>query len=443
MAGSVFDSQLLAKLFPTGEAGRLFSDTADVRAMMLVEGTLAKIQGQMGIIPEISAAAIHRASLELQIDPGGLAEKTGVNGVSVPALVAEFRKLMEAPEHSQYLHFGATSQDIMDTGLMLRLRQYLSLIEANLKTHLSQLATLSELHQKTVFVARTYAQDATVTSFGAIVASWGNALCDSLSELDAVKSSSLWVSLSGAAGTGAAFGPKVTELRANFASALGLNDPERSWHSDRSAILRIVTWLTRLSNSLAKMAEDLLVFSQSSLNTVSIGQGGGSSTMPQKQNPVLQSAILALNTQVNGLSATMTAAAHPKESRDGSAWFIEWMSLPQLCLSVASMLEHSLSISASLNLNEAKVAAQLENTQGMIYAEALSFALAGIMPRPEAQDAVKALCKTCLSDGRDLLIAAKGEWPELDHSTLTATSLMGEAPHFAMAFSKKARSIVG
>ena len=146
MAASVFDSPLYAQLFPTGEAGRLFSDSAAVRAMLLVEGALAKAQGGLGVIPEMSAAAIHRATLEVQIDPGALAASTGQNGVSVPGLVAAFRDEMKAPEHSQYVHWGATSQDIMDTGLMLRLRQALALAEADLIEIIKTLGAAAQEH---------------------------------------------------------------------------------------------------------------------------------------------------------------------------------------------------------------------------------------------------------------------------------------------------------
>ena len=132
MAASVFASALYGGLFPTGEVGRLWSDAAEVRAMLLVEGALARAQGSLGVIPEISGAFIHRAAMEVQIDPAGLAGATGRNGVAVPALVAAFRKAMEAPEHANYVHWGATRQDIIDTGLMLRLRQTLAALEARL-----------------------------------------------------------------------------------------------------------------------------------------------------------------------------------------------------------------------------------------------------------------------------------------------------------------------
>ena len=155
MSASVFDSPLYAKLFATGETGRLFSDTAAIRAMLLVEGALARVQGAAGIIPEISAAAIHRATLEIQVDPGAIAASTGENGVCVPGLVAAFRAEMQAPEHAQYLHWGATSQDIIDTGLMLRLRQALALAEADLRAVLAALAAAAEAHAETPMAART------------------------------------------------------------------------------------------------------------------------------------------------------------------------------------------------------------------------------------------------------------------------------------------------
>ena len=155
MSATLFGSQLYGKLVPTGEVARLFTDSAEIRAMLIVLGALAKAEGAAGIIPEISAKAIHRASLELQVDPGGLAEATGANGVPVPALVAAFRDLMQAPEHAQYIHWGATSQDIMDTGLMLRLRQVLSHYEAGLDRVLTRLADLAEVHAELPMAART------------------------------------------------------------------------------------------------------------------------------------------------------------------------------------------------------------------------------------------------------------------------------------------------
>ncbi|NCV28612.1 MAG: adenylosuccinate lyase family protein [Rhodobacteraceae bacterium] len=416
MAASLFDSPNYAKLFPVGDAGRLFTDTAEVRAMMLVEGTLAILQGKAGTIPEISAQAIHRASLELQIDPAGLSDATGQNGVSVPGLVAEFRKLMQAPEHAQYLHFGATSQDITDTALMLRLRQLLGLQESALKSMIAHLRKLATDHAETPMVARTYGQSATLTSFGATVASWGHPLIDLLDEMENLRASTLWVSLAGAAGTASALGDDPTGLRAELAAALGLQDPKRNWHNDRSPIQRIAAWQTRLNQALGKFAQDILIHSQSTLKTVQIGATGGSSTMPQKENPVQASTIVALANQAVGLQTTLTLAAQHKEA-----------------LTIAN------DISAAVSPNQTALSAQITATNEMIHAEALSFELAKTIPRPEAQAAVKQLCQEALATGSNLIALAQTQYPSIDAALFGSAHQMGTAPEQAHAFAERAK----
>ena len=274
MAGSVFTSALYGDLFSTADVGRLFTDSAELRAMLLVEGTLAQVQGSLGIIPADSAAAIRRASLEIQLDPGALRKPTGQNGVSVPGLVAAFRSEMQAPEHAQFVHWGATSQDIIDTGLMLRLRQALVLVEADLRDWVQTLATLAETHAHTPMPARTYGQHATPTSFGAVVASWGQPVLDLLNEMETLRASCLFVSLSGAAGTSSALGATAPQQRADLATALGLGDPERSWHTDRTPVLRIADWMTRVTLALAKLGEDTTELVQTGIAELELGGAG-------------------------------------------------------------------------------------------------------------------------------------------------------------------------
>ena len=437
MAGSVFDSPLHAKLFPAGDMGRLFTDTAEVRAMMLVEGSLAKVQGTLGIIPEISAAAIHRASLELQIDPSGLGTATGQNGVSIPGLVAEFRKLMQAPEHAQYLHFGATSQDITDTALMLRLRQLLALQENGLKTLVRDLATLAQDHATTPMVARTYGQSATLTSFGATVAVWGHMLADLMDALPALRDDVLWVSLSGAAGTGSVLGPNPDEVRQHLAAAVGLRDPKRSWHADRGPILRLAAWQTQLAAALGKIAQDVWIMTQSGMKTVTLGAKGGSSTMPQKENPVQPSAIIALANMASGLNATLTQAAQHREARDGAAWFTEWMALPQLCLTAGSALTISGTMIEGLAPNTDAMAVQIAETHDMIMAEAVTFALAKTMPRPDAAALLKEAVQQAMSQGTGLLKIVQSRFPDLDMTQFEPQHQLGAAPNLARGFADR------
>lgn len=441
MAGSVFDSALYGKLFPTGEVGRLFTDTAEIRAMLLVEGALAKAQGALGVIPEISAAAISRAAMEVQIDPGVLANATGTNGVSVPALVAAFREEMKAPEHAQYLHWGATSQDISDTGLMLRLRQALMLVEDDLYNILRAMADLAETHADLPMPARTYGQHATPTSFGAVIAGWGAPLLGLVDELPYLREQCLLVSLSGAAGTASALGEHAPATRAKMANALGLGDPDRSWHSDRTPILRIADWFARVSLALGKFGEDATELVQSGISEINLGGAGASSTMPQKQNPVGPSVLVALARQSAGLLGVLHGAAMPRHQRDGAAWFTEWMCLPQIVLGSASSIQTALTLSQSMTPQPTTMWAALEGQLDMIHAEALSFALAASMPRPDAQAAVKALCRAAQDNQTPLRRLVVHEYPDLDVATLFDPAYqMGHAPAEARKFAKAVHS---
>lgn len=441
MAASLFDSPLYAHLFPTGETGRLFSDSAALRAMLLVEGALAKVQGAQGIIPEISAAAIHRATMEIQIDPGAIGRPTGENGVCVPGLVAAFREEMQAPEHAQYVHWGATSQDIIDTGLMLRLRQSLLLAEADLREVIAALAAQATAHAATPLPARTYGQFATPTSWGAVMAEWGNPLIDALQALEALREGALWVSLSGAAGTASALGPQAAETRAKLAQALGLHDPGRSWHTDRGPLLRIVAWQGQVMAALAHMGQSLIGLSGSGIEEVTLGQAGASSTMPQKQNPVGPSALVALNHHFAGLRASLQAAGAHQHQRDGAAWFTEWLVLPQLCLGLAAALSHAKTLAAGVAPRPVQMHEALDGGLGLIHAEALSFALAEILPRPEAQRVTKALCLEAREKQVPLAKIARADYPDLPEDLFDPAAQMGRATADAKGFAARAKAL--
>jgi len=443
MAGSVFDSALYGRLFPTGEAGRLFTDSAEIRAMLLVEGALAEAQGARGIIPELSARAIKRAAMEVLLDPAAMAEATGENGVSVPALVAAFRAAMNAPEHAQFVHWGATSQDILDTGLMLRLRQALSLVEADLRQILGALADLADRHADLPMAARTFGQHATPISFGAVAAAWGHPLLGLLDQLGPLRRDCLLVSLSGATGTASELGPDAPALRADLAAALGLTNPERGWHTDRTPILRIADWFCRLTLALGKLGEDAVAMTATGIGELVLGGAGSSSTMPQKRNPVGPSVLIALARQSAALMSSLHSAAMPRHQREGGAWFTEWMSLPQVVLCAASSTQTAHRLVDGLAPQPKAMAAALTGGQGMIHAEALSFALTELMPRPEAQKAVKALCAEAMDENRELKDLAARDFPALDVAAIfDPARQMGHAPDEARAFAAAARARV-
>ena len=444
MPASPLDSAIYRRLFSDDEGAQLFTDSAELRAMMLVEGALARVQGEMGLIPELSARAIHRASLELQLDPGGLAVETGESAVVVPALVQAFRAAMQAPEHAQYLHWGATSQDISDTGLILRLRQVIGLQETRITEVLRCLAALAEAHAALPMAGRTWGQAATPTSFGAVAAGWGMPLVHLLEELGPLRERLLVVSLSGAAGTLSAMGPRGAEVRAGLAQALGRSDPGRSWHSTRDAIAAYSAWMTRAAASLGKMGEDLILMTQSDSREMRLQSSGGSSTMPQKRNPVQPTLLAAIARQSIGLDAIMQGAVIHRQQRDGVAWFTEWMSLPQICMLSLRALAAASEMLRGLDPDPARMLAGIDDGRGLIHAEALSFALTEYMPRPEAQMQVKALCGEVQAGRGSLRELAGRKWSEADLARVFDPSAqMGSAPAEARAFARDILSRFG
>ena len=436
MPASLASSAIYGALFNDPETAQLFSDSAEVRALMLVEGSLAQVQGALGVIPSDAGAFLHRASLELQIDPAGFAAETATNGVPIPALVAGFRKAAQAPEHCHWLHWGATSQDIMDTGLALRLKRLLSIWQARLVTLARALGQLAADHADLPMAARTYGQAATPSSFGAVVASWGHPVLRHHKRLLALGPDLALVSLSGAAGTLSAMGDQGPQVRAGLAAALGLNDPGHSWHSERDSIAAFAAWMANLTASLGKMGEDLILLTQSGIGEVTIAGAGGSSTMPQKQNPVGPSVLVALARHTAGLAATMQGAALHRQQRDGAAWFTEWLTLPQLCISTGRAMTLAIDLAGQLTPNPAAMAAGLAADGGLIMAEALTFALSAHMPRPEAAAAVKDLASQVRADQGDLSGLARARWPDL----LVAPGL-GTAPDEARAFAAIASAL--
>lgn len=442
MPASPLDSALYRGLLGDDETARLFTDSAELRAMLLVEGALAQAQGALGLIPKESAAFLHRACHEVQIDPAALAERIAKDAVPVPALVDATRKALEAPAHAQYLHWGATSQDIIDTGLILRLRQTLTIHEARLVALTKALGVLAKAHSTTPMAARTYGQAATPTSFGAVVASWGAPLLRHLQRLEELRPRLLVVSLSGASGTLSAMGPEGAAVRAELARALGLGDPGASWHSQRDRITELAGWMTGLTTSLGKMGEDLILLTQTGIEEVALGQGGGSSTMPQKQNPVAPSVLVALARQAAALNAGLQGANVHALQRDATAWVTEWMALPQLVIGTGAALVRAASLAATLDPDAARMRAALEGGLGLVHAEALSFALARQMPRPEAQAAVKALTREARESLTPLPELAARDWPGTDWSALlSAEGQLGCAPAEARAFAAAAEAL--
>lgn len=395
MSVSPFDSVWAAAHLGDVETAALFSDEAEIAAMVRVEAALARVQGRLGIIPATAAEAISRALEQVSIEPGALAEGTAQSGIPVPALVSALRRVVGGEagaaggdDASQFIHWGATTQDIVDTGLVLRLRDLCDMLGARLEGVIAALAASARAHRDLPMAARTWGQPATPTTFGLRVAGWLAPLLRHRARLAGLRPRLLVVACGGASGTMAAMGARGPQVEAALAADLGLGVAPKPWHAERDGIAELGGWLSLVTGSLGKTGADLKLMAAA--GTARAGSAGGSSTMPQKQNPVGAEALIALARHNAAQLAALHGALVHAEERDAGAWTAEWLSLPPMAVATGAALRHARQLAETLSPDPAAMRSEIEATRGTILAEAAQFALAEHMPRPEAQALVKA-----------------------------------------------------
>ncbi len=417
MAVSPFDSAVWSGFWGDPEIGALFSDAAEIRAMLSFEAALARVEGRLGIIPAESAVAISEAAGTAAIEPGELADGVASAGLPVPALVAALRRRLGA-EHAAWVHWGATSQDVMDTGLTFRLAEVLSVLDGRLAGLVDALAAQAARHRDTVIAARTRGQIAQPTTLGAKIAVWTMPLLHHRSRLRDLRPRVLRVSQAGAAGTNAALGGRGRAVMAGVAAELGLGVAEVPWHAARDGIAEAGGWLALVTGSLGKIGQDLLQLGASEVGEVTAGAGGGSSTMPNKANPVAADALVTLaRLNAHAVGALQDAMVTTQE-RDGAAWGLEWFALPQMCAAAGAAMRHARVLAEGLAAHPERIAATFAEDRGMMLAEAAVFALAETMPRPEAQKLLYEAVKAVRSDGGTLAEALATRVPGRDWANL-------------------------
>ena len=404
---------IFGALLADAEVAACLGDAAQARAMVRVEAVLAVVQGRLGVIDAVAAEAIAEALAGFGPDLADLARGTASAGVPVPALVAQLRKTVGGPA-STFVHWGATSQDVVDTALMLQFRDVLDVLERRLAGLIDDLARLADMHRGTVTVARTRFQQALPTTFGLKVAGWLAPLLRQRDRLAELRPRLLAVQFGGAAGNLAALGDRGVEVMEALAAELGLACPAVPWHNQRDNLGELASWLALLTGSLGKLGQDVLLMAQNELGEVREAAGGGSSTMPQKSNPVRAEALVALARRNATLVAGMHQAALHAFERDGAAWQLEWATLPDMASTAGAALAHAGGLATTMVVDTGRMRAVLDGTRGLLLAEAASFALAEHMPRAEAQGLVKDACREAmLASGRDMVdaLAARSDAP--------------------------------
>lgn len=346
MAVSVFDHPILSGLFGDDETAAQFTAEADIAAMLRFEEALARAQAEVGTIEAEAAEAIVSACGRLVADRNELRAATGRDGVVVPELVRQLRAAVGEP-HAAAVHFGATSQDVIDTGLVLRLKPVLALDRDRLERLVAALNDLGERHGATPLTGRTRMQAAIGMSVADRLRSWRDPLVRRLADLPIVEETVLVVQYGGAVGTLDKLGQDGQAVRRKLAHLLGLHAAE-AWHSERDRLARLAGWLSLLTGSLGKMGQDVALMAQNGIDEIELSDTGGSSAMAHKRNPVKAEALITLaRFNAAQLSAMHQALIHEQE-RSGAAWALEWAVLPQMAMAASAALRLALELVATV-----------------------------------------------------------------------------------------------
>jgi 3-carboxy-cis,cis-muconate cycloisomerase len=399
--------ELLDHLFRSDDVEKIFSDRACLQGMLDFEAALARAEARIGVIPSSPAAAIATKCTAELFDVAAVSHGAKLAGnIAIPlvkaltALVAQSDK-----EAARYVHWGATSQDVIDTGCVLQLRQALKLIAADLDHLAGGLAELATRHRSTIVVGRTWMQQALPTTFGLIAAGWLDAVNRHRGRLRETERRVAVLQFGGAVGTLAALGSRGQELAKLLAEELQLGLPDVPWHSHRDRMAEVATTLGLCVGTLGKIARDISLHAQTEIGELFEpgGEGrGGSSTMPHKRNPVTSAVVLSAATRVPGLVSTMLSAMVQEEERGLGGWHAEWETLPEIVRLTAGALHQMAEIALHLEIDAARMRQNLETTQGLIYAEAVTMALGEKMGRSAAHQVVEAACGRAQKDKRHL-----------------------------------------
>ncbi|MBS8273051.1 3-carboxy-cis,cis-muconate cycloisomerase [Thalassospira tepidiphila] len=388
MSVSPFDSALLGDLFSDPEFAALFDDRAQIASMLLFESALAAAEARAGLIPQQSAVRIADVCRDFEPDPATLAGPTARAGVPVPALIKALKAEIGG-EDARYVHFGATSQDVVDTALVLQLRDAIAIIRRRIRKLAKALSVHADTHRKTVMIGRTRSQQAVPTTFGLKAAGWLAPLVRIDHRIESLSSDLLRISFGGAAGTLASIGGKAADVESNLSEELDLPLADMPWHAQRDVLVDFASQLTALTGALGKMGQDLVLLAQSEIAEVQPGKGGGSSTMPHKSNPVQAETLVTLARFNAGLLGTFAQAQLHDHERSGASWLLEWLTLPQIITATGAALAQAVDMVPDLKINAGRMAENLELSRGAMLAEAATFALADHLGRDAADKLVK------------------------------------------------------
>jgi 3-carboxy-cis,cis-muconate cycloisomerase len=404
------DSPILGTLYGSDAMRAVFDERAYFQCMLDVEAALARVQARVGIIPAEAAEAITQAARVENLDTAELAASARNVGYPVVGLVAGLSRA--AGSAGGWTHWGATTQDIMDTATVLQMRKGLTLVRGELLAMVRALAGQAETHRHTVMAGRTHLQQALPITLGLKCAVWAQPLIGHVQRLDALRPRVELVSFAGAAGTLASLGEDGIAVMEGLAAELGLSAPAAPWHVGRDGFAEAVGLLGLICGSLAKLATDIILLAQTEVGEVAepyVAGRGSSSTMPQKRNPIASEYILAAARTVHALVPVMLGAMAADHERATGPWQAELLALPQSFVLTHGALQHARAIAEGMVVDAVRMRHNLDLTGGLIVSEAVMMGLAPHLGRGEAHHVVKHACDTALAERIPLAVALARE----------------------------------
>lgn len=395
---------LYTQLFYSKEVNAMFSDSESISKMLRIEAALARAQANKDLFATEIADVISTNCTVVEIDIEQLKNDIPLGGNAAIPLVKQLTKIVAAKdvEAAKFVHLGATSQDIVDTALVLQIQEFIGWANTKIDILEQQLIALTQAHQETIMIGRTLLQHAKPTTFGCKTAGWLTAITRSKQRLLAVQKRVLTAQLAGAVGNGNT--AIATEIQNEFAQLLDLK-PSFSWHSNRDNLAELASVLSILDGSLGKIAKDISLLMQTEVAEVFEGAAegkGGSSTMPHKRNPVSCAAILANTNRLPHLAATLLSAMPQEHERSVGLWHSEWEVLVEIMQLTAGSIEKSIALIEGLEVDENRMLENLELTNGLIYAENLSLALAQKIGKSAAHELIESACKKAIQQKKHL-----------------------------------------
>jgi 3-carboxy-cis,cis-muconate cycloisomerase len=409
-------SPLLAPMLSSAAMRAICDDVACLQDMLDFEAALARAEAAIGVIPQNAAGPIGDACKAESFDVTALAEAATRSGnLAIPlvkALTAGVAR-MDA-DAARYVHWGATSQDVIDTAAMLGLRAAIDALLGDIDRAVAGFARLAQMHRNTAVVARTWLQHALPMPFGLKLAEYAAALHRSRKRLQRLKRETLALQFGGAAGTLAALGDKGLPVAEKLAQELELPLPDAPWHTHRDRIAEAASVLAIVAGTCGKIARDVSLMMQTDVAEAfePSGEGrGGSSTMPHKRNPVAAATALAAATMAPNLAATIFAAQVQDYERSAGPWHAEWPTLPALLLVTSGALAAIVDIAEGLEVDVARMRLNLDATGGLIMAEAVTMRLAEKIGKTEAHHLIEAASKKAVAEKKHLrdVLAADAE----------------------------------